>query len=75
MDEERRWTAPQLRKLLGRASFIWDDELGMHVPVCSRLKYSITRGTHQCGVPLDDADLESGTCPDGPHLERHERSI
>jgi hypothetical protein len=71
----RRPTASELQKLLGRATWVWDDEMGMHLPTCSRYKYDIKRGTYQCGNgPLSDPEIVGGTCTEGPHLERHERS-
>lgn len=72
----KRPMAWELNLLLGKATWQWDDELGMHIPVCSRFKYNVRLGAHRCGNgPLSDAEIEEGTCSEGPHLMRHERSI
>lgn len=72
-----RLPAPQLQELLGKATWTWDDDMGMHIPVCSRWKYyGPPRGIYRCGNgPLDESEIVEGTCSEGPHLERHERSI
>lgn len=72
-----RLTALELNAILGKATWEWDDELGMHVPVCSRWKYDVRRGgIYHCGNgPLNESEYPEGTCSEGPHLERHERSI
>lgn len=75
---DMEWSARDLRERLGRAAWIWDDDMGMHVPVCSRWKHDVRKGgLHMCGNgPLvTEEELETGTCSEGPHLPRHERSI
>lgn len=79
LDEVRgrmtRATMNVYREAMGKATWVWDQELGMHIPTCSGYKYSNQRGTYQCGNgPLNDSELASGVCSEGPHLTPHERS-
>ena len=68
-------SAPQMQFLLGKATWAWDDELGMHIPVCSRWKVNRAGNIVRCGNgPLEGDAITEGTCSEGPHLERHERA-
>lgn len=69
----RHWNSERLASLLGHATWQWDQELGMHMPVCSRWKVSGTGNVVRCGNgPLTGSEIDTGTCSDGPHLEPHE---
>lgn len=72
-----RWSAPQIERLLGHATWVWDQDLGMHLPMCSGWKHDTRRGgLYMCGNgPLTGENIDTGLCDEGPHLEPHERSI
>ena len=55
---------------LGRAHWMWDDELEMHVPVCSRLK---ARGWYCFKGPLVGEQIAAGDC--GEHDEKEESMV
>jgi hypothetical protein len=45
-------------KLLGRADWVWDEDLGIHIPSCSKYIHD-----HRCGNgPLIDDQIERGDC-------------
>lgn len=56
---------------------MWNQDLGLHLPVCSGWKDDIRRGgLYQCGNgPLTGENIDTGLCDEGPHLEPNERSI
>lgn len=66
-----------LRRELGKATWMWDQDLGLHLPVCSGWKHDLRRGgLYRCGNgPLTGENIDAGLCDEGPHLEPHERSI
>ncbi len=62
-------TGPQLQCLVGKASWDWDWELGLHIPVCSGWKMSPTGNVVRCANgPLDESEYKEGVCSEGPHL-------
>jgi hypothetical protein len=73
---QHEWNAVDLERQLGKASWVWDDDMGMHLPTCSRLKLNRGGVVIRCGNgPLVGNEIDEGTCSEGPHMERHERSI
>jgi len=66
-------TATQLQCLVGKASWVWDHELGMHIPCCSGWKVNGTGNVVRCmNGPLIASQYTDGLCDLGPHLNTHE---
>jgi hypothetical protein len=70
-----KWSAPQMEKLLGHATWVWDADMGMHIPVCSGWKMNGAQVVRCFNGPLEDPEIDVGLCTEGPHLPTHERSI
>lgn len=67
------WNAADLERMLGHATWDWDQDLGMHIPVCSQWRVDGRGGVKRCGNgPLTGEQIDTGTCSEGPHLEPHE---
>jgi hypothetical protein len=67
------WNSTDLERMLGQATWEWDAELGMHIPVCSRWKINGRGNVIRCGNgPLAGDQIDVGTCSEGPHLNTHE---
>ena len=56
---------------MGRATWMWDDDLQVHLPCCTRLtgKHQVDGSLRPCGNgPLDNSQIADGDC--GEHGPR-----
>jgi hypothetical protein len=64
------WNFSRLLAAQGKADWIWDEELGLHIPCCSRYRTSSTGAMQKCGNgPLGPKETKTGTCSQAGHID------
>jgi hypothetical protein len=54
----------------GKADWIWDEEMNLHIPCCSRWRTDGTGRVVKCqNGPLNESEIADGTCTDSPHVD------
>jgi hypothetical protein len=54
----------------GKADWIWDEELNLHIPCCSRWVTTTVGSIRKCGNgPLTGNEIVTGTCGERPHID------
>jgi len=67
-------TAREIVFLLGKASWEYDWDMGMHIPCCSGWKVGPTGNVIRCSNgPLNQSQFTDGLCDESPHV--HPASI